>query len=65
LKREKDIMTAQQIGEYLLMQENQRQKMRDIYVGMPVKWKRDLLRIVKSSSEKIHEFLNSIEKVGM
>ena len=60
LKREKDIETARQLGEYLIAQTNQRKKMQEIFVGMPDKWKRDLMRIVKGVSEKIYAFLNSI-----
>ena len=58
-KREKDIDTACQLGEYLLDQKNQRDKMREIYLSMPEKWKRDLLRIVKDASKKIYTFLSS------
>ena len=50
-KREKDIETARQIGEYLLEHENQRKKMREIYLGMPEKWKKDLMKIVRGASE--------------
>jgi len=60
-KREKDIETARQIGEYLLEHENQRKKMREIYLGMPEKWKKDLIKIVRGASEKIYAFLNSPE----
>ena len=60
-KREKDIETARQIGEYLLEHENQRKKMREIYLGMPAKWKKDLMKIVKGASEKIYAFLDSPE----
>lgn len=59
-KREKDIETARQLGEYLLEQEKQRKRMHEIYVDMADKWKRDLMRIVKGASEKIYTFLNSI-----
>ena len=59
-KREKDIETARQLGEYLLDQESQRKKMREIYLRMPKKWKKDLIKIVKGTSEKIYTFLNSI-----
>jgi len=60
-KREKDIETAQQLGEYLLEQQSQKRKMREIYSCMPKKWKKDLIKIVKGASEKIYIFLNSIE----
>lgn len=59
-KREKDIETARQLGEYLLEQNKQRNKMRGIYLSMPEKWKKDLIKIVKGTSEKIYTFLNSI-----
>lgn len=59
-KKGKDIETARQIGEYLLEQEDQRKKMRKIYVGMPEKWKKDLLKIVKEASETMYFFLNSL-----
>ncbi len=59
-KRDKDIETARQIGEYLLEQKKQRKKMQEIFEHMPDKWKRDLMRIVKGVSKKIYTFLNSI-----
>lgn len=60
-KREKDIETARQLGEYLLEQKNQKKKMREIYSSMPEKWKRDLIKIIKGASEKIYTFLNSMD----
>ncbi len=62
-KREKDIETALQIGEYLLEQEDQRKKMWKIYLGIPEKWKKDLMKIVKSASGKIYAFLNTSEEM--
>jgi len=35
--------------------------MREIYLGMPEKWKKDLMKIVRGASEKIYAFLNSPE----
>ena len=60
-KKEKDIETARQIGEYLLEREDQRKKMRNIYVGMPEKWKKDLLKIVKETSETMYAFLSALK----
>ena len=60
-KRKKDIATARQLGEYLLELNDQRKKMQDIYSNMPDKWKRDLLKIVNTTSIKIYTFLSSIE----
>lgn len=60
-KKEKDIETARQIGEYLLELEDQRKKMRKIYLGLPEKWKKNLMKIIKGASAKIHTFFNSLE----
>jgi hypothetical protein len=60
-KKEKDIVTAKQLGEYLLDKADQRKKMQRIYSNMPDKWKRDLIRIVKGASDKLYSFLNSVD----
>lgn len=60
-KREKDIESARQLGEYLLEQNKQRKRMLEIYRSMPEKWRRDLLKIVKDASEKIYSYLKSAE----
>jgi hypothetical protein len=61
-KRAKDMDTACSLGEYLLGLENQRHMLRDVYNGMHVKWKKELMRIVSGTSSAMYEFLNSIEK---
>jgi len=58
-KKEKDIETARQLGEYLVDKADQRKKMQQIYLKMPDKWRKDLLKVVKENSEKIYVFLNS------
>jgi hypothetical protein len=63
-KRDKDIETARQLGEYLLGLENQRQKMQNIYMSMPGKWKKNLMRIIKGVSDKMYAFVQSIEAVN-
>jgi hypothetical protein len=63
-KRDKDIETALQLGEYLLGLENQRQKMQNIYMSMPGKWKKNLMRIIKGVSDKMYAFVQSIEAVN-
>jgi hypothetical protein len=60
-KREKDIETARQVGEYLLGHESQRRMLRDIYAGMPGRWRKELLRIIRNASDKMYEFMSSIE----
>jgi len=60
-KKEKDIVTAKQLGEFLLEKADQRKKMQQIYLSLPYKWKNKLMKIVKDSSQKIYYFLNSVQ----
>ncbi len=60
-KRAKDMDTACILGEYLLGLENQQCMLRDVYNGMHVKWKKELMRIVSGTSAPMYEFLNSLE----
>jgi len=59
-KREKDVETACQLGEYLIGHEKHRRMIRDIYAGLPGKWKKDLMEIVRDSSESMYALLNSM-----
>ena len=61
-KSAKDIDTACSLGEYLLGLVNQRCKLRDVYNGMHVKWRKELMRIVSGTSAPMYEFLHSLEK---
>ncbi len=63
-KRDKDTETARQLGEYLLGLEAQRRKMQNIYMSMPGKWKKNLMRIIKDVSDKTYAFVQSMEAVN-
>jgi hypothetical protein len=39
-KKEKDIVIAKQLGEYLLEKADQRKKMQQIYLSLPDKWQK-------------------------
>jgi len=61
VERERDLFLAVLAG-LLLGLENQRGKLRDVYNGMHVKWKKELMRIVNGTSAPMYEFLHSLEK---
>jgi len=61
VEREHDLFFAVLAG-LLIGLENQRHMLRDVYNGMHVKWKKELVRVVSSTSAAMYEFLNSIEK---
>lgn len=56
-KREKDILTARKLGEFLLQDRNQSKKLRDIYNELPKSWQKDLKNILKNNSTVLYDFL--------
>lgn len=61
-KQEKDIVTALQLSEFLLKQNSQEKKLRDVYLSIPDKWKKNLLRVVRKYSDKMYAFLVTLEE---
>ena len=57
-KKEKDLQTAKEIGEYILGNENQKKLMRDIFNGLNLRLKRKSLEIIKINSEDIYNYIN-------
>jgi hypothetical protein len=56
-KREKDIMTAVEIGEYVLDDEEQKKIMKKIISGLGLKARKNLLEIIRINSNKIYNCL--------
>jgi hypothetical protein len=56
-KREKDIKTAKELGEYLLKNKKQKEIMINIFMSLPVKWKRKIIDIIQEHSEEIYNIL--------
>lgn len=58
-KREKDLSAAISIGELCLSHESHRERLKAIYHGMPKKWQRLVLEILKQHSSDLVSFLKS------
>lgn len=56
-KEENDIRVAKQIGEYLLENARQKQRMRLIYQDLPTRWKRRIIAIARQHSEGMYNLL--------
>lgn len=56
-KRERDLFSAREIGEFLLQDEGQRKMMQKIFDSLPEKWKRRMKASVKENSQAIHNLL--------
>ncbi len=56
-KREKDLYTAMELGEFLLGQEKQKLRIRQIFDSLPRRWKSTILSITKKEAILIAELL--------
>jgi len=56
-KKIKDLETAISLGEYLVTRKDQVNKMKKIFKMLPVKWKKDILGIVREKSGVLYEIL--------
>ncbi|QTA82610.1 Nucleotidyltransferase domain-containing protein [Desulfonema limicola] len=57
-KTDKDLQSAQSIGELCIEDEARRERLKSIFDGMPRKWKRDILGVIKLISPHIFSCLN-------
>lgn len=57
-KSEKDINTAKEIGEYILNDEYQKILLKEIYEDLNEKLQNKLIKIIKSHSISIHDYLS-------
>lgn len=60
-KKDKDKRTALELGRYLLKIPEQREKLKEIFVGMPKKWQKTLLKILLLHHKDMHDFLWDIK----
>lgn len=58
-KREKDLMSAQSIGELCLTYDHHRNRLNEIFNTMPQKWQRIAMDIVKERSPDLFSFFQS------
>ncbi|MBM3707341.1 MAG: hypothetical protein FJW69_03215 [Actinobacteria bacterium] len=56
-KQKRDLLSAKEIGEFLLRNKKQQKKIKDIFNSLPGKWQKTILRNIKNNSELIYDFL--------
>ena len=60
-KKDKDLMAAKNIGELCLRFENNRDRLKSIFSGIPKRWQKQILNILKQISPEMYSFLSEIE----
>lgn len=56
-KKEKDLVSAKNIGELCLENENRRERLKTIYAHLPKKWQRTMSSVLKQLSIELSSFL--------
>lgn len=56
-KREKDLITAAQLGKFIVQVPEQRNRMIEIFTGLPQNWRKTILGIVKEKCVNVYEVL--------
>jgi len=57
-KKERDLLAAKKIGEFLLKKKDQRVKLKKVFSDQPEKWQKRTLRNLKKHSTKLYMFLS-------
>jgi len=56
-KQKRDLLSAKEIGEFLIQNKTQQKKIIGIFYSLPVKWQKVILKNVKDNSKLIYDFL--------
>ena len=56
-KQLRDLLSAKEIGEFLLENKTQQRKITEIFISLPAKWQKVILRNLKDNSKLIYDFL--------
>ena len=56
-KQKRDLLSAIAIGEFLLQNNAQQKKIKEIFYSLPEKWQKLLIRILKENSKLLYDFL--------
>ena len=56
-KQKRDLLSAKEIGEFLLKNKNQQKKIKDIFISLPKKWQKTILRNLENNSKLLFDFL--------
>jgi len=57
LKREKDLKTAAELGDFLMMRSDQRSKLKSVFSSMHKNWQKTLLRVLSEQSNPLLDVL--------
>lgn len=57
-KQKKDLLSAREIGEFLLKNKTQGKKIKDIFSYLPVKWQKTILRNLENNSKLLFDLLS-------
>ena len=60
-KKERDLLAAKDIGEFLLQNKTQRKKLLEIFHSLPLKWQKTIIKNIKTHSEPLFDFLSKKE----
>ena len=58
-KKDKDLLSARNIGELCMKDSNRRNRLTFIFQGMPGKWQKQILQVLKNLSSDIYSCLRS------
>ena len=60
-KQKRDLLSAKEIGEFLLQNKTQQKKITEIFNSLPGKWQKLVLRNLKDNSRLLYDFLLKVE----
>ena len=60
-KKEKDLLSAQAIGEFCLQDKKRRARIKTLFMGIPQKWQKRILTALKNRSADLHGWLSGRE----
>lgn len=58
-KGERDLQSAKNIGELCIEDERRGMRLKEIYDGMPKKWRKEVLKILEETAPKIKDYLDA------
>lgn len=60
-KQKRDLLSAKEIGEFLLQNKTQQKKITEIFNSLPAKWQKLVLRNLKDNSKLLYDFILKVE----
>jgi len=60
-KQKRDLLSAKEIGEFLLQYKTQQKKITEIFNSLPGKWQKLVLRNLKNNSKLLYDFILKVE----